>query len=1156
MAGSNDTREAVKVAVPSKDPKKEGGGKTKGGEEMTEDDRKIKENIELLVERTCDADLSIVALALETLSRELKAATSSMTSVPKPLKFLRPHLDRLVDRYKELEDGTNLKRDFAMVLSVTCTTSGDARRLSLHFCLEVRDTLLLLLLLSLAAVVASCVASRDLISFASIYCCCFFHSYAQCKDVTSWGYEFLRNLSGQIVSAFAEAQQQEAPPAAGAGPEQEGAPADAAAGTTASQAATAAGGGVGGAAGEGAAAGVESAEAAAVVNGVAPAETPKPSKGLASVEVVLPKVEQLLQLVEEIVPFYMQHNAEVDAIDLLTEVEQPQSLLSLLDANNYQRVVAYLLSLSNYAAHYDESLKVQNVAFEALMQQQQHCDALRVAMRVGDRALIDRVVKDCKDPLVLQQLALLLCRQRVDVEFEDEKLQRLVSGSKTSFFFRLLAKELDVLDPKEPEDVFKRHLEDPHGRRARLAGIESAHQNLASSFVNAFVNCGFGTDKLMTVEGNTWLYKNKDRGLLSTTASLGALCLWNVDEALQQLDKHQYSSDVNIKAGALLGFGVSSCNVRHECDAALALLKDHLEATEVTAETPLLKCAAVIGLGCAYAGSCREDVLELLTLAILDGSLPLECSAFASLSLGLCFIGSASADAAEAILTALMDRCSAAKAIDSPLGHFLSVGLGLVFLGTRDAADAALCAVAALPHAGFSASATRIIEGLAAAGSGDVLKVQRMLGVCAEPRPDGYWTKKQRELTSEQQAPEGGTPDAAAAAAAGGDPAAGAAATGTEGSAAGIPASGAGGGGAAAAAGGAAAAAAGGAAQQTNATSPASSGDEDDESQDDMDQSVAVINIALIAFAEETGAEMALRLYDHMLQYADAHMKRAVPLAVALQHPSNPKPQLIDLLSKLSHDADPDTALNAIFAMGIVGAGTNHSRIASLLRQLASYYGKDPSALFVVRLSQGLLYLGKGLLQLGALHSDRQVICRVALGSLAIAIYSALLMRHTILGKFHFLLYFLFPAVQPRWLVTVAEHVEGGPGEESSATEVKAEGAAMQEAKNEAAGGGGTAMETDGAAASSNKAPEGFEGDEDLRLLPVPVRVGEAVDVVAQVGRQPKTITGFQTHASPVLLNFSERAELATDEYLPVVRVLEGIVLLRKNPDYQPPNAP
>ncbi|KAL8428124.1 hypothetical protein Efla_005827 [Eimeria flavescens] len=1125
--------QAVKVAVPSGERKKDGqkdGKKNKGSEEMlcsavclspcspcclsgcrressclsvclsfclsvsTEDDRKIKENIELLVERTCDSDLNIVALALETLSRELKAATSSMTSVPKPLKFLRPHLDRLVDRYKELEHGTTLKRDFAMVLSVTCTTSGDTRRLSLHFCLE-----------------------------------------AECKDVTSWGYEFLRNLSGQIAAAFAEAQQQDALPAAAAAAEGEEASADAAAG---GQTATADG--------DAAAQQEPQAAAATTTNGAAAAAEPaKPKTGLASVEVTLPKVEKLLQLVEEIVPYYMQHNAEVDAIDLLTEVERPQSLLSLLDANNYQRVVAYLLSLSNYAANYEESLKVQHVAFEALMQQQQHCDALRVAMRMGDRGLLDRVLRDCQDPLVQQQLALLLCRQRVEVEFDDEKLQRLASGCKMSPFFRLLAKELDVLEPKEPEDVFKRHLEDPHGRRARLAGLESAQQNLASSFVNAFVNCGFGTDKLMTVEGNAWLLKNKDRGQLSTIASLGALCLWNVDEALQQLDKHQYSSDVNIKAGALLGFGVSSCNVRHECDAALALLKDHLEATELTAETPLLKCAAVIGLGCAYAGSCREDVLELLTLAILDGALPLECSAFASLSLGLCFVGSASADAAEAILTALMDRCSAAKGIDSPLGHFLSVGLGLIFLGTRDAAEAVLCAVAALPHAAFSAAATRIIEGLAAAGSGDVLKVQRMLGVCAESRPEGFWKQKQKELASEQQMQEAAADSAAAAAdPAAAEAAAAAAAAGGEGAAAALPAAG----GAAPGAGSFAAAAP--QQQQTNPASTASSADDDDENQDDMDQSVAVLNIALIAFAEETGAEMALRLYDHILQYADVHMKRAVPLAVALQHPSNPKPQLIDLLSKLSHDADPDTALNAIFAMGVLGAGTNHSRIASLLRQLASYYGKGPSALFVVRLSQGLLYLGKGLLQLGALHSDRQVICRVALGSMAIISYAALLMRHTILGKFHFLLYFLFPAVQPRWLVTVAECVEGAVAEDDAAAAAAAK--APEADSKAAAAGGEAAMETDGAAAGDQAAGE-LEGEEDLKMLPVPVRVGEAVDVVAQVGRQPKTITGFQTHTSPVLLSFSERAELATDEYLPVSRVLEGIVLLRKNPEYQPP---
>lgn len=73
--------------------------------------------------------------------------------------------------------------------------------------------------------------------------------------------------------------------------------------------------------------------------------------------------------------------------------------------------------------------------------------------------------------------------------------------------------------------------------------------------------------------------------------------------------------------------------------------------------------------------------------------------------------------------------------------------------------------------------------------------------------------------------------------------------------------------------------------------------------------------------------------------------------------------------------------------------------------------------------------------------------------------------------------------------------------------------------------------------------------DEKLQPLPVTVRVGQAVDVVGQAGK-PKTITGFQTHTTPVLLAFGERAELATDEYIPLTSILEGFVVLKKNPDH------
>jgi len=118
----------------------------------------------------------------------------------------------------------------------------------------------------------------------------------------------------------------------------------------------------------------------------------------------------------------------------------------------------------------------------------------------------------------------------------------------------------------------------------------------------------------------------------------------------------------------------------------------------------------------------------------------------------------------------------------------------------------------------------------------------------------------------------------------------------------------------------------------------------------------------------------------------------------------------------------------------------------------------------------------------------------VAMGSIIILLHAQLHSRETILGKSHYLLYHIANAMNPRMLVTV---------------------------------------------------------NEELEPLPVLVRVGTAVDTTGQAGK-PKQVTGFQTHTTPVLLGFHERAELADDEYLPLSPVLEGFVILKKNPDYDP----
>ena len=81
-----------------------------------------------------------------------------------------------------------------------------------------------------------------------------------------------------------------------------------------------------------------------------------------------------------------------------------------------------------------------------------------------------------------------------------------------------------------------------------------------------------------------------------------------------------------------------------------------------------------------------------------------------------------------------------------------------------------------------------------------------------------------------------------------------------------------------------------------------------------------------------------------------------------------------------------------------------------------------------------------------------------SLGGILVILHAALDLKNTILSKYHFLLYYLATAMNPRFLSTV---------------------------------------------------------DTDLNPVSISVRVGQAVETVGQAGR-PKTISGFQ-----VLMNLS-----------------------------------
>lgn len=904
MADQKKTDANSKEKKDSKVPPKE------EEQDLSEEDKLLQENLNLMVERLCESDQKLYKQALECLRTEIRASTTSMTSVPKPLKFLRPHYGTLKKVYEKITD-VEVKRSCADIISVLGMTMSE---------------------------------ERDSLKFRMV---------GSNEEIGSWGHEYVRHLAGEVIQEWHDTTEKDAE-----------------------------------------------------------------------------MRESLIGLAKEIVPYHMEHNAEAEACDLLMEIEQLDLLEQHVDENVYQRVCLYLISCVPYVPDPENTTLVRK-AVHLYRKFKQHPHAMRFAMQLNDIELMKEIFYECDDLLMQKQLAYMLGRQQTYMELDEntpelDELKDIMSNTHLNTNFLVLGRELDILKPKVPEDIYKTSLE-PNRTTIGSGNVDSARQNLAASFVNGFVNAAFGKDKLI-MESKDWLHKNKDHGMLSATASLGLILLWDLDGGLSQIDKYLYSHEDNIKAGALLACGIVNSGVRNECDPAKALLADY-----VRDQKPIMRIGSIVGLGLAYAGSNREDVINLLLPVLGDTKTTNEVIGMAALSCGLIAVGSCNADVSSTIIQKMMEW--PASELKDTYTRYLSLGLALTYLGKQEAVEATLAALEAVVEP-LKSMTQMLVDICAYAGTGNVLKIQQLLHLCSEhddtkdnesnDKKDDKNKKKDDKKEEKKDKDEK---------------------------------------------------------NEAIAAKPDLS----------IQQGIAVIGIALISMGEDIGAEMSFRTFGHLLRYGEPVIRRAVPLALALVSASNPKLQILDTLSKFSHDSDSEVSYNAILAMGIVGAGTLNARLAAMLRQLAIYHAKDPSNLFMVRLAQGLTHLGKGTLTLCPYHSDRSLMSPVAVAGLLSVLISCLDVKNIILGKSHYVLYHIVSALQPRMLVTF---------------------------------------------------------DEKLQNINASVRVGQAVDVVGQVGK-PKTITSFQTHTTPVLLGYGERAELATDEYIPLTPVMEGVVILRKNPNYE-----
>jgi 26S proteasome regulatory subunit N1 len=835
-----------------------------------------------------DYDLRINSYNM--IKHEITTATSTMTSIPRPLKFIRLRFDDIKSFYEKFIPSTEQDKNYKLMLS------------------------------DLISVILTVVSEKDE-EGKELKIITYVLSGTR-KDLTSWGIEYIRSLCSDIGQEYDLRLEKEEP------------------------------------------------------------------------------TNDLLDLVKTFAPYLIKQHCENDAIDLLIEVESIDEIKNYINEHNYKKICLYLLSITNYSADTDEYRNtlelVYNIYFDKF---HQYIDAMRVAIKIGNPLYIAQTFFKCKDLITQKQLAFILSTEGLFLDDDDVskkmdgEVLEILRNYKQNDYYKFLAKSLELMEPKHPEDVFKSHLEDKKGNKNKK--IESSKTNMAYSIASAFINAGFGTEVLLSKKDSDWIFKNKEQGIQCLIGGIGLINIWDYLEGPNKVYElaGKKETDIFKRSGRNIGLGICLCGVHDENEVAIAVLLEELKDKNLD-----IKISAVFGLGLAAAGSQNQKLHEILIGLLGDFSYGFEMSAFVSLALGLIFLGSSDEDVFNDLFSILMTRNEGGKTkiFESPFFVIYILGMGLLCLGKQKDNDFMIDTLVSIEE--FSKDMRDYMKTMlisfSYAGSGNVAKVQELMQIIAKSNED---------------------------------------------------------------------------------VNP-------------KVQSIAVIGCPLIAVGEEVGTEMLSRSFNHFLQFGDINTKKAVSLAIALLNLSNPKVQVIDSLTKFCYDTDKTVAMNAIFGMGLVSSGSNNSRVGGLLRSLAGYYSDDANPLFMIRISQGLLYMGKGLLTLDPLYSHKLLINKKSIAGILITLFSFTETEALICDKHQFLLYSLALAMKPKFVMTV---------------------------------------------------------DENLKPKDVQLMVGQAVDIVGQTGN-PRTISGFQIHTSPAIINSGERCEINGEDFVPYSDVMEGVVIVKE----------
>lgn len=387
--------------------------------------------------------------------------------------------------------------------------------------------------------------------------------------------------------------------------------------------------------------------------------------------------EGMEKILPEVLECLFKFNSECDAVDLLIEVDLLHLLPKYADADNTDRIAAYLSSLTPYLGS-EVRGKAESTLIEIYRSAGKVQEYVSLMVRSNQKEALSSLLAGSRFPEQLQ-IAYAVAKHSFWVDSSNEQIREIVCNRHVKKILRYVAEKMELAQEKNWG-----------------YGV----------FGEGLVKASFSKESIPEQE-------NKKTYKITSQSSKGLLYLWDPEEAMQQVEQNLFSEDGYLKVSSLLALSISSCRMLDESETVLAISRESFETNSVTQKLVLLQALVL-----QYAGSMRTDVYELVKLQMQEEQE--EVALFAIYAAGAVLAGSCNTEAFTEAVQALGERQWA-----SPLIRHALLGISLIFLCGETEVEGVLSAAESIE--GHEVSLPILMRSLAYLGTGNAQVLKEIL---------------------------------------------------------------------------------------------------------------------------------------------------------------------------------------------------------------------------------------------------------------------------------------------------------------------------------------------------------------------------------------------------------------------------------------------